>query len=179
MKIYIPPVRVEWKIIEEMSDGLVLEREGLNLITNAGRDLLLKDLFMLSGSAGVVACGVGASSTTADVSDTHLTYELIGNAARKTLTNTNGDPLSGSDIVDETTTISSVTYYKKLVCQAVWDSGDSNNGNQFAEYGLFTTDALPGTPTGTSGTMFNHYIDPSPTNKSASNSITVQITLRF
>lgn len=174
------PSHVTWNIIVRDEEGnLVSEREMTNLVVNTGRDLLLKDLFMLSGSSGVVCLGVGASTTAAAVTDTRLTHELIGNATRKPLVNTSNAALSGSDIVAETTTIGGVVYYKKLVCQATWDVTDGNNGNQFGEYGLFTTATLPGTPTGTSGIMFNHLIDFTPPTKSASNSITAVVTVRF
>lgn len=174
------PCHVTWQIIERDINGVeVSSREMTNLVVNTGRDMLLKDLFMLTGSSGVVCLGVGASTTPATVSDTRLTHELIGNATRKTLVNTSNAPLSASDIVSETTTISGVIYYRKLVCQATWDVSDGNNGNQFGEYGLFTSVALPGTPTGTSGTMFNHLIDATPPTKSPSNSITAVVTVRF
>jgi len=174
------PCHVMWSIIERDEWGNVIEeREMSNLVVNDGRDMLLKDLFMLTGSSGVVCLGVGASTTTASVTDTRLTHELIGNPTRKSLVNTSNAALSPSDIVSETATISGVVYYKKLVCQATWDVSDGNNGNQFGEYGLFTTNVLPGTPTGTSGTMFNHLIDFTPPTKSASNSITAVVTVRF
>ena len=180
----IPAVAV-WKIQEhDVNGNLISEREMKNLITNSGRTQFFRNLLALTASGGFVALGVGASTTAATVSDTRLTYELIGNAARKPLTNTSGAALSPSDIVTATTTIvlnatSTATFYQNISCQAVWNSGDLNNGNQFGEYGLFTTATLPGTPTGTSGTMFNHLIDPNPTFKSAANQITGIVTLYF
>jgi len=174
-----------WRIIEKDVHGNVLrDRELKNLIVNAGRNQDLLNLFMLPGSGGFVALGAGASTTAATVSDTRLTYELIGNAARKSLTNTSGAALSPSDVVSYPSGVaivlnatSTATFYSSVTCQAVYDSGDGNNGNQFGEYALFTTATNPATPTSTSGVMYNHLIDPSPTIKSAANSITCQVTV--
>lgn len=174
-----------WRKIERNLDGDVVQDVVLkNLVTNVGKDQLIANLLALTASAGVIALGVGASTTTATVSDTRLTYELIGNATRKTLTNTSGAALSPSDIVTGNTTIvinatSSATFTKSITCQATYNSGDGNNGNQFGEYGLFTLVTNPGTPTSTSGVIFNHLIDPDPTFKNASNSVTIQISLYF
>src|SRR5574337_143454 len=73
--------------------GKVLhESHGKNLVVNTGRTQLLSLAFVPSASSigGFYYLGVGASATPAAVTDTRLTYELIGNAARKTLTDTNG-----------------------------------------------------------------------------------------
>lgn len=179
--IYISWMKRELEVNEfgENTGVILSEVEGENLVTNDGRDLLFKCLFMLAASAGVVSIGVGASATAAVVTDSRLTHELIYNPTRKPLTNTSGAALTSADIVSDPVTISTVNYYKKVVCQGEWLSGDLNNGNQFAEYGLFTTATLPGTPTGTSGIMFNHYIDPAPTIKTALNAIQLQITIRM
>ena len=176
---------VVWKLTEHDKAGnIVSEREMMNLITNSGRTQFFRNMFALSASGGFVALGVGASTTAATVGDTRLTYELIGNPARKPLTNTSGAALSASDIVTATTTIvlnvtSTATFYENISCQAVFNSGDLNNGNQFGEYGLFTTATLPGTPTSTSGTMYNHLVDPNPIFKSAANQITAVVTVYY
>lgn len=178
---------VVWRLIEHDLEGNVLrDFTKHNLIVNSGRTQAIENLLGLTASAAVVAIGVGASTTAAQVTDTRLTYELIGNAARKALTNTSGATLSPSDIVTYPSGVtivlnasSSATFYQSITCQAVWNSGDGNNGNQFGEYGLFTTATNPGTPTSTSGIMYNHLIDPSPTVKSSGNSITAQITLYY
>jgi len=174
------PVLATWKIIEHDYHGRVVsEKELKNMVVNTGRELLLKCLFMTAGSAGVIAMGVGASSTAAAVTQTSLVYELTGNGIRKPLTNVNGNPLSAADILSETVVISSNTYQRKLTAQSVWDTGDGNNNNIFAEYGLFTVLPTPGTPTASSGIMYNRLVDPSPTLKTGANSITAQVTVRF
>lgn len=175
------PIHVTWsrKLIYTPTGEVLDESNGKNLVTNTGRDALIGLLFALSASAGVVAMAPGASATAADVSDTRLTHELIDTTGRKQLTNTNGDPLSLSDIADEETTISSCTYYKKIVVQAEWPSGEGT-GHQFAEYMLNTSINSPATPTTVEGVMFNHYIDPSPVPaKGADTAIQIQATVRF
>lgn len=181
------PVYGEWKIDEfDLAGNLISSHEYKNAVVNVGREQVVRFLFGFGGASSIVAMGVGASSTyntTASsgvsVEDTRLTYELIGNPTRKTLTNTNNTSLSISDYSLETTTVSGTTYYSKIVVQAQYAAGDGNNGNVFNEYGLFTTDTLPLTPTASSGLMFNRFVDPAPITKTASNSITVQVTLRF
>lgn len=176
----LSPALAVWRIQELDANGVILqERELKNLVVNTGRELLLRNLFAVGASGGVIAMGVGASSTTATVNDVTLTYELTGNGARKTLTNTSGAPLSAADIVVDIVTISSTTYYRKVVAQATWPTSDGTNGNYFSEYGLFTTLPTPATPTASSGIMFNHLIDPSPTLKTIANSIVSQVTVRF
>lgn len=181
------PVLGIWRKIEYDKEGNVVEDVVLrNLVTDAGRTQLISNLLALTASAGVIALCVGACTTAAQVTDTRLTYELIGNATRKTLTNTSGAALSPSDIVTYSggTSIvlnatSTATFYQSITAQATYNSGDGNNGNQFGEYGLNTSITLPGAPTNTSGVLFNHLIDPSPTFKNSSNSITLQISLYF
>ena len=182
----LSPVLATWKILEhDILGNLVAEKNLNNLVVNTGREMLLRSLFMVGASSGVVAMGVGASTTTATVTDIALTYELTGNGARKPLTNVNSAALSTADIISETVVINSVTYYRKLVCQAVWQTTDGNNNNVFGEYGLYSSigvpfiPAVPLTPSASVGVMFNHLIDPSPTLKTSSNSITSQVTIRF
>lgn len=180
-KIEVQPIRGEFRLfVTDLEKGETYEKEGTNIIVNSGRDQMLRLLFGLAASTPAISLTVGACSTAATVNDTRLTYELIGNPTRKPLVSAiSGGVLSASDIQNETITISSVTYYKKLVCQATWDSTDPNNGNQFGEYGLNTSITNPATPTSTSGVLINHYVDPNPTVKSAGNAITAQITIRF
>ena len=174
-----------WRIIEhDLLGNIVSDKTKANLIVNSGRSQLIANALGLTGSSAIIALGVGASTTAAQVTDTRLTHELIGNATRKALTNTSGAALSPSDITTYPSgtaivlnATSTATFYQSITAQAVYDSGDGNNGNQFGEYGLFTTVTLPGTPTASSGVMFNHLIDASPTTKTASNSITAQVTL--
>lgn len=170
----------QWKLSEfDLYGSLISEHESENLVTNVGREFVVRYLFGFGGASSIVALGVGASSTAPAVTQTQLVSELIGNAARKDLTNTSGGALSVSDYVLETTTIGSTTYYSKIVLQAQFAAGDGNNGNTFNEYGLFTTAVLPISPTASSGDMFNRFVDAAPITKTGSNSVTVQITLRF
>lgn len=174
------PICGQWKITErDLLGNIVTEKESENLVVNSGRNLLIYFLLGFTGASSVVALGVDASSTAAAVTQTQLVYELRGNPTRKSITNTSNVALSASDIVLETTTIGSTTYYEKIVLQAQFAAGDGNNGNVFNGYGLFTTTTLPATPTASSGIMFNRFVDPAPITKTADNSITIQVTLRF
>jgi len=176
------PILVQWDILTHDLEGKLLsESSATNLVVNTGRTQLLGLAFVpsLSSSGGFYSLGVGASAIAASVTDTRLTYELIGNSTRKLLTDTSGLTPTNTDIVLETTTIGGCTFYEKIVLQAVFSAGDGNNGATFNEYGIFTSNALPASPTGISGNMFNHYIDPSPVTKSGSNQVTAIITIRM
>ena len=176
------PILVEWAIQKDYQDGTQSVSKGHNLVVNDGRTRILSLAFVPSASTGLGGfywLGVGASATPATVTDTRLTYELIGNPTRKFLTNTNGITPTTGNIQLETVTVSGCTFYEKLVLQAIYSTTDGNNSNTFNEYGIFTTATLPGSPTSTSGTMFNHYIDPSPATKSALNTVTAVVTIRI
>lgn len=182
------PVCVEWKISTTPVDDQTLEpignthvSEDYNLVVNSGRTRLMSLAFIPSASAagGFYFLGVGASSTTAQVADTRLTYELVGNLTRKSLVNSNNLTPGTGDIQLQTITISGVTFYEYLVLQATYLTTDGNNNNTFAEYGIFDSGTLPGTPTATSGTMFNHFIDPNPATKSSTNQVQASITIRM
>lgn len=154
------PICVQYKVTKtEKDSGEVLyEETSKNLVVKLGREYVLRNLFDLTPTT-FLAMGVGVSSTDATVNDTRLTYELIGNATRVTLTNTSGAPLSSSDIQNGTFSVDGGTYYKKLPVQVIYDgTTDGNVGAFFAEYAIFDTDVLPVTPTSTSGIMFNHYV---------------------
>ncbi len=175
---YLDKPRFEWKKIEtNVKTGEVKVSEDTNLVTNAGRDLVIKSLFMMSGSAGVICAAVGTSTSAATVADTRLNYEILP-AGRVGLTSLGGSALSAADITTEVVTIEGTQYQKKLVAKALWPAG-VGTGYVFTEYMLNTSLTSPATPTSTSGVMFNHYIDPSPSNKGADTAIEIQITCRF
>lgn len=120
---------------------------------------------------------MGSGSTAASATDTRLTTELIANATRLSLTNTSNASLTSSDIVDDPQTIGGVSYQKKIVVRASMLASDNNTGN-VQEYGLFDTATLPGSPTGTSGNIFNHFVAGSPINKTSSIQIDIDTTIR-
>ena len=169
-----------WRVIcENVETGEIIEESGTNLITNAGRQDILALLFALSASSVMCALGAGACATPANVTDTGLNYEYIGNATRKPLTNVAGAPLSSSDIVSETWTDpnTGIEYYQRLSVQSVYLAADPNVG-PMQEFGVFNTLTLPGTPTGTSGSMLNHYVAESPLPKNNLTQITVIVDFR-
>ena len=178
------PISVQYEVTQtdNITGEVIYSVKSPNLVVKTGREYVLRNLFDLTGT-DFVAMGAGASSNTATVDDTRLTYELIADTNRKTLTNTNGDPLSSSDIQTGTYTVEispgvDATFYKLLTVQVIYDGAtDPNVDSYFAEYGIFNTDTLPGTPTGTSGIMFNHYTPGSSIQLSAATTITVRANI--
>lgn len=172
----------EWKVIEKDLDGnIIQESPGHNLITNTGKQMLLTLLFCMNGSgvsSAIVACA-GACSTVATLADTTLNYELIANGNRIPITNLAGAALSTADIQSGSFVVNTVTYTRKVTCQAIWGSSDLNLNQPFREYAIATALACPTTPTGTSGVIFNHYIDTQNIVKTGSNSITIQFSVYF
>lgn len=168
-----------WHVIfTDINTGEVVhEEEKDNLVVDTGRADILNLIFGLSASSVMIAGGVGASATAADYTDTRLTHELIYDSSRKLLTNTSGVSLTSSDVVLDPTVIGSCTFREKIVVQYVYEAPDANDGNQFAEFGLFSSTALPATPTSTSGVMLNHLVISSPFTKSASLTCTVRISI--
>lgn len=169
----------DWHLIaRDKETGLIVhESEEKNLVTIIGKGILLGRLFGLSGVGAMVALGVGSGSTSAANGDTRLATEAIANATRLALTNSAGAGLTSGDVVTDTQTIGGVIYYQKIVVKGVMLAGDANTGN-IQEFGLFDTSTLPGSPTGTSGNMFNHYVAGSAINKTTSIEIDILITLR-
>ena len=165
-------------ILTETETGRVVqETKSNNLITKVGKEYILRDLFNLTG-ATFVAMGIGIDTATATLDDTRLGIEAIADSARKTLTNTSGAALSSSDIQSGTYSVDGGTYYKKLTVQAIYDgSTDPNVDEDITEYAIFSTATLPGTPTGTSGLMFNHYVPGTVTTLTAATTLTVRANI--
>lgn len=154
----------EWhpKLIRTATGEILKEEFGHNLIVISGRQLMMGGILGLT-SATWIALGIGPSATPATVNDTRLTYELIGNANRKSLTSVINppNPLSyGTDVIlNNYTDPAGNLYYAQCSCRGTYVGATDGNMNQpVQEFGLFTTATLPGTPTGTSGTMLNHFI---------------------
>ncbi len=159
----------------ELVGKTISEKDLENVILDTGHVLVFRNLFALAGSGGLCALAVGASTTTAVATQTSLVRELSGNATRKSIVSLDDDGLQVSDIIQDVTVISSITYRWKLTCKALYDSGDANNGNQFGEFALVNKLGYAA-----SGEIFyNRLVDGAPTTKSASNSIEAQITVRY
>lgn len=199
----ISNVRCDWKVTEYAGEYIaptlenpnpfniiINEHEAKNFVVNNGRDNVIAQLFGLTwGASGtpVVAMGVGASSDSSTlptaVTPTRLSYEYLGNASRRVLTNTDSETLLGladrNDIASEDITISGYQFFRKIIVQSVYGPSDGNNTQVFREYGLFTTTTNPATPSSTSGIMFNRFVDPDPITKSGANTVVVQVTIRL
>ncbi len=126
---------------------------------------------------------MGSSSTAALATDTRLTSENLNTGGgdtytvRPSLTNQSGASLSGADIVDDPQTIGGIAYQKKIIVRGKFLTTDLS-GATFYEFGLFDTTTLPGTPTGTSGVMFNHFVLGTSIVKSPSLEIDTDTTIR-
>lgn len=128
--------------------------------------------------------GVGSSSTAAAATDVHLGSENLNQGGgdtytvRPTLNNTSGAPLSSTDIVDDPQTIGGIFYQKKIIVRGRYLTTDLPS-TTFAEYALFDTATLPGSPTGTSGVMFNHFVAGTPITKTTAIEVDIDTTIRF
>lgn len=175
------PIRVEWSVVkkDKLSGEVLQSSHDPNVVVKDGRTLIQQLLFGFA-TASSLAVGIGASSTTATVNDTQLTYEHIANPTRYGYTDSAGGSFTIADVAqDETITIDSCTYYKKSVLLVTIDGDtDLNTGQPVQEVALFTTQALPATPTSSSGTMITHYILPSPHDIDPGTIIELEITIR-
>lgn len=177
------PICCTWDISHIVTESeflLYKESDKRNLVTTVGKDDVLALILALDGSGPIIAGAAGACSTAADASDTHLNYEHILNSQRMTLTNTSDLPLSSSDIQSDVVTIDGCEYTRKIVVRYRYDGSTDANVNQpFQEYALMSSITLPGTPTGVSGTMFNHYVAAAPIVLESTTTIIVDITIRI
>lgn len=144
-------------------DPKIATGENFNVITDGGRTLLAKNLLSLSGSGFPLFFNYGASATAASHLDTRLTHELIADSTRPALTNSDSSALSSASTTTTTYTDTSYTpsyvYYVQTIVKGSVNGGSSLNVNQpIQEVGMNTSAACPGTPTGTSGIQFNHYV---------------------
>lgn len=179
------PMMAEWNIkaVNIHTGEVTYEETQKNLIVDTGRADILNLLFGFSGVT-LVAMGAGASGTTAAYTDTKLYYEYPTTASgtRYALFNQNGIALSGSDVQQntfvDTTESPNITYRYVIAIQATIPANDPNNGNPYQEYGLFSVNTLPATPSSTSGTMFNRLVANTAIIKDNSTQIIVNITLR-
>lgn len=175
------PFLGQWHIKAEniYTGETIYEEFSHNVVVKTGRAMVLELIAGTPTATSMPHMGIGASSTAATVNDTRLVHELIGNASRKTTTDSSGGSRDASDIQDEQITIDGCTFYKKLTLQAVYNGATDGNQNQpVREYGLFSTWILPGTPTGTSGTMYNRFVAANTIILDSSTVLTVNMILR-
>jgi hypothetical protein len=152
---------------------LVSHEVGYNKICNNGRDELLKLLFGLSGT-DFEAGGVGDSTTATSETHDRLQNELITGTTRKALTDASGGALGSADIAAGT-----LPYFRELTVMWEYPNGDALDGETFAEFALFSTNVLPGTPTGTSGIMFNRFLATTPFVKDTNQTVQVKCTIEL
>lgn len=124
--------------------------------------------------------GVGSGATSpSDPTLTRLVSENIAGTNRKILTDILGDNIHDSDFEDQVIQENSGSDRWKVVLQYVYESTDADlDGETFAEYAIFDTEACPGSPTGTSGLILLRYVPPSDFEKQDGVKVTVQWTVR-
>jgi hypothetical protein len=169
--------RAEWELLvrNEITGEIVIRDSLPNLITNLGRDHVITRTCGGTGTVTFPYMGVGSGVTVPDYPDVHLTSELIAAATRVALTNTSGGTLDIANIAADT---SVSPYRRKIIGQGFYDAPNANDGSTFAEAAIFSVNTLPGSPTGTSGVMYNHFKFPNSFVKDANLSATLQMILR-
>lgn len=144
-------------------DDNMKEGKNWNVVTDNGRTLIFNTIFAFTGSGSPVFMCFGASSTAANHLDTRLTHELIADGTRPHVTNENGNPFSSSTVTttsyQDTDYDPPYDYYVQAIARGDLDGDTSLNvGQPIREVGLNTNVNCPGSPTGTSGILFNHYV---------------------
>lgn len=174
------------KILNELiwEDPKIAKNEHINVVTDTGRQLMLNTLFALAGSGSISFMAFGASATAASHTDSRLTYELNADATRPRLLNSSGGTLTSASTTittyNDTTYTPTYSYYAQTVVLGQINGATSANVNHpIQEVGMNTTETTPSTPTGTSGTMFNHYVFGSPTVLDSSTLFQAIVTLHF
>lgn len=147
-----------------------------NLVVDTGRVQVAALLLGMSGAVNFVAHAVGEGTTNPDNADTRLETELIGNATRIALTDSAGSTLDTADITNDT---SVSPFRKKVIAQAIYPATDGNDGETFSEHAIASTTTLPGSPTGTSGVIYNRFEPTSALTKTNGVPVTVSNILRF
>lgn len=162
--------------------NIALDRN-FNLITTAGKNAMWSTLLALSGSGSFLTLAYGSGSTAADPADTHLTAELILDSTRVPLTNASGTPMTGGSVVSSSNFVDSgftpnITYTSLAAVMATINGATSANVNKVVrELAIASNINCPGTPVGTSGIIFNHYVLGA--DISLTNTTTLQIVINF
>lgn len=148
-------------------DENIALNKNYNTVTTVGRQLADYTLFALAGSAFPLFMAMGTGAVAPTVGDTRLEYELIGDTNRVQITLTSGNPLSASAVTATPYSDSNYTpayeYQVQFACMGSMNGATSANVDKpIQEIGLVTVLACPGSPTGTSGVLYNHYVFASP-----------------
>ncbi len=165
-------------------DPKIKEGKNFNVVTDTGRQLMLNTLYALSGSGSISFMAFGASATAPLHTDDRLTHELIADGTRPQLLNSAGTALTSASTTittyNDTSYSPTYSYYAQTVTLGQINGATSLNVNQpIQEVGQATAAACPGTPTGTSGVIFNHYVFGSPTTLDSSTIFQALTTLHF
>lgn len=164
-------------------DPAIKDGTNFNQITNAGKQMVFGSMFALSGSGTFLWMAYGASSTAYTAGSTHLTYEHILDGTRIPLKSQTGVDMTQANVVGstsytDTNYLPNITYVNHAVVMGTINGASSLNVNQpIRDFGINTTAACPGTPTGSSGTFFNLYVLDATRTLSASSTLQILLEL--
>jgi len=155
--------------VRDRQERIVRREVCHNIITDLGRESILKQWAGIAGGLNFIYLGVGDGTTAAAATQTALVNELTGNADRIYVTDKSGGSLDSGDIETDTGT---PPYRRKIILRGVYGLSDGNNGQDMQEFGLFSSDTFA------SGTMGNRFVLGSPIPKTSSISVTIETTIR-
>lgn len=144
-------------------DPQIAKGTNFNVITDAGKQMVFNTILQLAGSGAFPVMAYGACSTASSHVDTKLNYEHILDATRVPLTNSSATQMTSGSVVslstfNDTSYTPTLSYYVQAAVMATINGATTNNKMQpVREFGLASTPILPSTPTGSSGTLLNHF----------------------
>jgi hypothetical protein len=158
---------------------VVYEAGSKNLVMDGMRKNALDALFFDTAPNVFRYGGVGSDgSLSTDASLDRLESENIDGTNRKLITDILNVTLHTSTFSTQVVQETSGSDRWKIVAQYVYDTTDALDTDTFAEYGIFDTQAVPGTPTGLSGILGLRYVPASSFVKQDGVKVTVQWTIR-
>ena len=164
-------------------DPNIAEGRNKNVVLDLGGETVLYNIFGLAGSAVFQFMAYGASATAAAHTQSQLVYELIADATRPKLTNTDGSPLSASCVTlttyNDTSYSPTYSYYRQAAVLGSIAAGTANVNQPVSEIAINTALACPGTNTGSSGIYLDRYVFGSPTVLDGATILAITILLHF
>lgn len=143
-----------------------------NMILDDGRKNVGRKLLNFASPITYTHMAVGSSIADPAPTQTTLTTELTGNATRKPLTNTAGNPWTNADFVSETPPETNFRFY--IIAQGLFPETDGNNGSLFAEYGVANQAAF-----GAGTKLYNRWVEEFPFTKNPTQVVASQMLLRL